>query len=92
MSQKLPFKIFSGEKSEYLARQICSSLDCELGKKTKVTFSDGEFAVYYDETVRGCYVFIVQSTFPTSDNLMELLLMIQDYCRDAIFRLGSSRS
>ena len=76
MSQKLPFKIFSGEKSEYIARQICNSLDCELGKKTKVTFSDGEFAVYYDETVRGCYVFIVQSTFPTSDNLMELLLMI----------------
>ena len=70
MSQKLPFKIFSGEKSEYIARQICSSLDCELGKKTKITFSDGEFAVYYDETVRGCYVFIVQSTFPTSDNLM----------------------
>ena len=56
MSQKLPFKIFSGEKSEYIARQICNSLDCELGKKTKVTFSDGEFAVYYDETVRGCYV------------------------------------
>jgi|GEM_PF-6292287 len=54
MPHKLPFKIFSGEKSEYLAQKICESLDCELGKKVKTTFSDGEFAVYYDETVRGC--------------------------------------
>ena len=76
MPHKLPFKIFSGEKLEYLAQKICESLDCELGKKVKTTFSDGEFAVYYDETVRGCYAFIVQSTFPNSDNLMELLLMI----------------
>ena len=87
MSQKLPFKIFSGEKSEYIARQICNSLDCELGKKTKVTFSDGEFAVYYDETVRGCYVFIVQSTFPTSDNLMELLLMIDAAKRASAYKI-----
>ena len=48
MPHKLPFKIFSGEKSEYLAQKICESLDCELGKKVKTTFSDGEFAVYYD--------------------------------------------
>ena len=50
MPHKLPFKIFSGEKSEYLAQKICESLDCELGKKVKTTFSDGEVAVYYDET------------------------------------------
>jgi len=76
MSCKLPFKIFSGEKSEYLAQKICSSLNCELGQKIKTKFSDGEFVVSYEETIRGAYVFIVQSTFSGSDNLMELLLMI----------------
>lgn len=39
-------------------------------------FADGEFAVSYEESIRGKYVFLVQSTFPNSDNLMELLLMI----------------
>jgi len=87
MPHKLPFKIFSGEKSEYLAQKICESLDCELGKKVKTTFSDGEFAVYYDETVRGCYVFIVQSTFPNSDNLMELLLMIDAAKRASAYKI-----
>jgi ribose-phosphate pyrophosphokinase len=76
MSCKLPFKIFSGETSEYLAKKICDTLNCDLGNKNKIKFSDGEFAVSYEETVRGCYVYIVQSTFPNSDNLMELLLMI----------------
>jgi ribose-phosphate pyrophosphokinase len=76
MSCKLPFKIFSGEASEYLAKRICQSLDSELGNRNKIKFSDGEFAVSYEETIRGQYVYIVQSTFPNSDNLMELLLMI----------------
>ncbi|MDR2684986.1 MAG: ribose-phosphate pyrophosphokinase [Prevotellaceae bacterium] len=76
MACKLPFKVFSGESSEYLAKKICHSLDCELGNCNKIHFSDGEFAVSYEETVRGCYVYIVQSTFPNSDNLMELLLLI----------------
>jgi ribose-phosphate pyrophosphokinase len=76
MSCKLPFKIFSGEKSEYLAKKICYSLDCNLGEKNKIIFSDGEFAVSYEETVRGCSVYLIQSTFPNSDNLIELLLMI----------------
>ncbi|KGN78012.1 ribose-phosphate pyrophosphokinase [Porphyromonadaceae bacterium COT-184 OH4590] len=87
MSQTHPFKIFSGEKSEYIAKQICRSLDCELGKKTKTTFSDGEFVVCYDETVRGCIVFIVQSTFPNSDNLMELLLMIDAAKRASAYKI-----
>ena len=39
-------------------------------------FADGEFAVSYEESIRGAHVFLVQSTFPNSDNLMELLLMI----------------
>ncbi|PID94740.1 MAG: ribose-phosphate pyrophosphokinase [Bacteroidales bacterium] len=87
MSSKLPFKIFSGEKSEYLASQICQSLNCGLGKKTKLKFSDGEFAVYYEETVRGCYVFIVQSTIPNSDNLMELLMMIDAAKRASAYKI-----
>ena len=59
-----------------MAEKICASLGCELGKSTYTRFSDGEFGISYDETIRGRYVFIVQSTFPSADNLMELLLMI----------------
>jgi len=74
---KRPYKIFSGESSKYLAKKICASLkDGELGNKIRINFSDGEFAVSYEETVRGCYVYIVQSTFSNADNLMELLLLI----------------
>ena len=77
MKCQQPYKIFSGESSEYLAKKICASLKrCKFGNKMKIKFSDGEFAVSYEETVRGCYVYIVQSTFPSSDNLMELLLLI----------------
>ena len=68
--------VFSGTKSKYLAEKICSSLGCQLGKLQITTFADGEFAVSYEESIRGRDVFLVQSTFPNSDNLMELLLMI----------------
>ena len=76
MQTKVPFKVFSGAKSRYLAEKICKSLDCELGQMSIEHFADGEFAVSYEESIRGCDVFLVQSTFPNSDNLMELLLMI----------------
>ena len=76
MSEENSFLIFSGTKSMYLAEKICASLGCPLGKLVVTHFSDGEFAVSYEETVRGSDVFLVQSTFPNSDNLMELLLMI----------------
>ena len=76
MSEKLPYMVFSGTKSKYLAEKICSSLGCQLGKFQITTFADGEFAVSYEESIRGRDVFLVQSTFPNSDNLMELLLMI----------------
>ena len=72
----LPFQVFSCSASRYFAEKICASLGCELGKSTYTRFSDGEFGISYDETIRGRYVFIVQSTFPSADNLMELLLMI----------------
>lgn len=70
------FMVFSGTCTKYLAEKICQSLDCKLGNMLMTKFSDGEFAVSYEESIRGRDVFLVQSTFPNSDNLMELLLMI----------------
>ena len=68
--------VFSGTATKYLAERICQSLGCPLGKLEVTKFSDGEFAVYYEESIRGRDIFLVQSTFPSTDNLMELLLMI----------------
>ena len=76
MSEKAPFMVFSGTNSRYLAEKICASLNCPLGKMNITHFADGEFAVSYEESIRGANVFLVQSTFPNSDNLMELLLMV----------------
>ncbi|MDY6206350.1 MAG: ribose-phosphate pyrophosphokinase [Prevotella sp.] len=76
MSKENSFIVFSGTSTRYLAEKICSSLGCPLGNLEVTRFSDGEFAVYYEESIRGRDVFLVQSTFPNSDNLMELLLMI----------------
>lgn len=69
-------KIFSGTKSRYLAEKICENLGCEMGNLTITYFADGEFEVCYEESIRGCDVFLIQSTFPSADNLMELLLMV----------------
>lgn len=71
-----PYMVFSGTKSRYLAEEICKELDCPLGQMNTTYFADGEFAVSYEESIRGKNVFLVQSTFPNSDNLMELLLMV----------------
>lgn len=71
-----PIKIFSGTRSTYMAEEICRELGCELGKMNIQYFADGEFEVSFEESIRGCEVYLVQSTFPNSDNLMELLLMI----------------
>lgn len=76
MSELRPFKVFSGTKSRYLAERICQHLGCPLGNMIITHFADGEFAVSFEESIRGNDVFLVQSTFPNSDNLMELLLMI----------------
>lgn len=76
MSQQNSFLVFSGTSTRYLAEKICTSLGCPLGNLVVTRFSDGEFAVSYEESIRGRDVFLVQSTFPNSDNLMELLLMI----------------
>ncbi len=76
MNTQTPLKIVSGTKSRYVAEEIAKHLGTELGKMNIQYFADGEFEVCFEEPIRGCEVFIVQSTVPTSDNLMELLLMI----------------
>ena len=69
-------KLFSGTNSEYLAEKIAASYGQPLGNRTIKRFSDGEIYVSFDESVRGKDVYIIQSTFPNADNLMELMLMV----------------
>ena len=76
MSANKNYMVFSGTATTYLAEKICQSLGCPLGELQITKFSDGEFAVSFEESIRGRDIFLVQSTFPNSDNLMELLLMI----------------
>ncbi len=71
-----PVKIFSGTNSLYIATKIAEHFGQELGDVSLSRFSDGELHANYIESVRGCDVFLVQSTNAPSDNLMELLLMI----------------
>ena len=70
---KESFLVFSGTKTRYLAEKICKDLDSPLGNLDITYFAD---VVSFEESIRGRDVFLVQSTFPNSDNLMELLLMI----------------
>ncbi len=69
-------KIFSGTTSANLAKKVAYYYGKEIGKVSIKRFADSEISVNYDESVRGCDVYLVQSTFPNADNLMELLLMI----------------
>jgi len=69
-------KIFTGRASHVIAEKIAAAYGVSLGNVTVTDFSDGEFQPSFEETVRGQDVFIVQSTMPPSDNLLELLLMI----------------
>ncbi len=87
MADKSDIKIFAGEASIKIAQKIAEGLGIELGKKALLNFSDGEFVTAYDETIRGDYVFIVQSTMPPSDNLMELLMMIDAAKRASAYKV-----
>ena len=69
-------KIFSGRSNPKLAIDIASTLNQKLGKISIRTFADGEIWVKYEENIRGCDVFIIQSTNGPSENIMELALMI----------------
>jgi ribose-phosphate pyrophosphokinase len=69
-------KIFSGRATTYLAEKIANAYGERLGEVNYQQFSDGEMSPYITESVRGHEVFLIQSTFPPADNLMELLLMV----------------
>ncbi|MEJ5962463.1 ribose-phosphate pyrophosphokinase [Pedobacter immunditicola] len=71
-----PIKLFAGTGTKELAQKIADEYGRPLGKSTLSRFSDGEFQPFYEETVRGSDVFIIQSTCQPNDNLIELLMMI----------------
>ena len=87
MEETNQFKIFAGSKGEALAQRVCDELGCKLGNVRIDRFSDGEFCTYFEESVRGQSVYLVQSTCPTSDNLMELLLMIDAAKRASAYKV-----
>lgn len=79
-------KIFSGSATRYLAEKIALASGEQLGQIALNKFSDGEIQPSFEETVRGELVFIIQSTFPPAENLLELLLMV-----DAAKRASAKR-
>lgn len=76
MTDNQTIKIYTGTESRYLTEQIVKHYGTEIGDSSVTRFSDGEFEPRFDTSVRGKDVFIVQSTFQPSDNLLELLLMV----------------
>ncbi|MBQ3391487.1 MAG: ribose-phosphate pyrophosphokinase [Clostridia bacterium] len=83
-----PFKIFAGNANRPLAEAIAERLGTKLGSAEVKRFSDGEVCVTTNESVRGCDVFIVQSTSkPVNDHLMELLIMIDAFKRASAGRI-----
>jgi len=80
-------RIFSCRGSRYLAEKIAKHLDVELGRSEVTVFSDGEFQPAYLESVRGATVFIVQSTFPPTENIFELLLMVDAARRASAYKV-----
>ena len=80
-------KIFSGRGSKYLAEKIAKKFGEKLGDVKINQFSDGEIGVEFQESIRGQFVFLVQSTFAPTDNLMELLLMIDAAKRASAYKV-----
>jgi len=87
MQKESDIKFFSGEATKYLAEKITKEYGTVLGKSFLNKFSDGEYQPGYDETVRGNFVFIIQSTFQPTDNLFELLLMIDAAKRASSYKV-----
>ena len=87
MQSKELIKIIGCQSTLDLARKISKSLDIEICNTSVVEFSDGEFEPSFDETIRGSHVFLVQSTIPPSENLMELLLMIDAAKRASAYKI-----
>ena len=87
MEGKPPLKFFSGRATRYLAEKIVKRFGNELGQSSVMKFSDGEFQPSFEESVRGCKVFIIQSTFQPVDNLFELLMMIDAAKRASAYNI-----
>ena len=79
-------KLFSGSASKDLAAKIAEEFGKPLGQVNMLRFSDGEFQPSFEETVRGDTIFLIQSTMPPADNLLELLLMV-----DAVKRASAKQ-
>ena len=84
-----PFKIFTGRASRKIALAICKAYGTELGDENVIEFSDGEFEPSFNESIRGADIFLVQSTIPPADNLMELLLMIDAARRASAYKINA---
>lgn len=80
-------KLFSGSGSQYLAEKIAKRFGEPLGRVNIQRFSDGEIGVEFLDSIRGRFVFLIQSTFAPSDNLMELLLMIDAAKRASAYKV-----
>ena len=80
-------KIFAGTGSQQLAEKIAKSFGAKLGKVNVQKFSDGEIQPVFLESIRGDYVFLIQSTYSPTDNLMELLLMIDAAKRASAYKI-----
>ncbi|MEI2750586.1 MAG: ribose-phosphate pyrophosphokinase [Ferruginibacter sp.] len=80
-------KIFSGRGSRYLAEKIAKKFGEPLGSVKIQQFSDGEIGVEFEESIRGRFVFLIQSTFAPTENIMELLLMIDAAKRASAYKV-----
>ncbi len=87
MSVNSPIKVFACSASKNIGEKITENYGIKLGKTSFLKFMDGEFQPSYDESVRGATVFIIQSTFPPTENLFELLLLIDAARRASAYKI-----
>ncbi len=80
-------KLFTGNESRYLSEKIAENAGIKLGRSSCPRFADGEFEPCYEETIRGSFTFIIQSTFAPADNLLELLLMVDAAKRASAYKI-----
>ncbi len=89
MQKEHRISIFSGRSNPALARSIAHAAGRELGRVEIKNFSDGEIYVHFEESIRGCDLFLIQSTHPNADNWLELLLMIDAAKRASAQRINA---
>ncbi len=87
MPQNSSIKIFSGSSTQYLAEKIAGQYGIKLGDLSIQRFADGEFQPCFEESLRGDYVFIVQSTFAPAENLLELLFLVDAASRASAYKV-----